>query len=386
MNIRFFSLSLLLFTATILLSSCRNGNDANVTNFTFCELKIDDFNDSELFTDFSLVQLETLDEALIGDNPDLKYVNNKFYIYEGQTGRVQVFSSEGRFLYGFSHRGKGPGEYLRGEDFLIDSLSNTVEILSLQNKGIFIYDEQGKFIEKIDTKGFAYSFTKDKNGRYWLFKGPYSFDENTLNNQVYQINKSSQILGCFLPDSSNLKMPITETTFTVYNGEILFRTYFDNNVYSISKDTIRAKYTFDFGEWQFPKESLQTDKRTVYSNLISRTNVFINKVIENDTYIYFYLRKEGIENSQYHFIYNKKTLDYKLLEAKMEDANFLGIGPARFITNNNELIFIVDPVSYNETLSRVHNSSSHSEKLNVDINYIIVKVDIDNFTLQSINT
>ncbi|GEM_PF-7101460 len=79
--------------------------------------------------------------------------------------------------------------------------------------------------------------------------------------------------------------------------------------------------------------------------------MFITKALENDDYIYIALSKEGTVYTQYHLIYSKKRNEFTLLKRDMKNEMDIGIGNAHFITNKNELVFLIDPICVKEFLN-----------------------------------
>lgn len=359
--------------------SCNEISDDKTENIIFNDLIVDDFYTSNIIKSIELIPLKTKNGIFIGDNPNLKITNDKIYVFESKTGTLFTYSLNGELLNTFKKVGRGPGEYTRGEDFIIDEEKGTIEILSLIDRKVYIYYENGEFHKSINTKASAYSFAKDRKGDYWLTRGFYNFGNDSIGNyKIYCINDSSKIIKKQLPDSCALSMPLTETNFTSYNNKLLFRIFFDNNVYQIFNGEISKIFTFDFGRYAFPKNVLQTTKKNIYKSLTSRTNMFIGKVLENADYMYFFLTKEGLENSQYHLIFSKEKKQYTLLEKQMKSEMDYGLGSANLITDNNELVFITDPITAKEFLEKRREKELLKDAgfFSEDANHLVIKIQL----------
>ncbi len=208
----------------------------------------------------------------------MKIADNKLYIYESSRGVLNIFTLDGKFIKQFSKKGQGPDEYLGGEDFLIDEQDNTIEILSLQNEKVFVYNSKGNLQRTINTNIPAYFFAKDKDGNYWLSKGAYNLDDvSNTNYKIYNINTTGKVIKKLLPDSCASNMPITEINFSKYNDNLFYRIYFDDNVYKIVNGNVSILYAFDFGRYTFPKEILQTSKINIFKTLLSGAICLLQK-------------------------------------------------------------------------------------------------------------
>jgi len=372
--------SYIIFLLSYCFLSCRDSSDNQLYPIiTFDNLQTELLYSSDIIKNIELIPLENIKKALIGDNPNVKVANNKLYIYESGRGVLNIFSFDGKFIKQFSKKGQGPEEYFRGEDFLIDENDN-IEVLSLLNKKIFVYKSNGRLQKTININIPAYSFAKDKEGSYWLSKGAYNFDgSNDVNYKIYNVDTSGKLIKRFLPDSCASKMPITEINFSNYNDKLLYRIYFDNNIYKIENGNLSVLFSFDFGQFTFPKNILQTSKINIYKTLLSGTYMFITKALENDDYVYIALSKEGTDYSQYHLIYSKKNKLFTLLKRDMKNEMDIGIGNADFITSENQLVFIVDPLSVKEFLTNRGEKrmiKKYAPLLNENYNSFILKIQL----------
>jgi hypothetical protein len=83
---------------------------------------------SEIASDVQYIPLETTPDNPMRFIREVRYVNEKYYIYS--VGEILCFDKSGRYLYKLSKQGKGPDEYLYLADFEMIPEKNLVIIFS----------------------------------------------------------------------------------------------------------------------------------------------------------------------------------------------------------------------------------------------------------------
>lgn len=119
MNKLFFTISIL---CTCLIS-CNQTNNKQVENN---RIDFDNVSSGEFeIKDIEYIPLETKESCLLGNIHKIIYKNDKFYILDrDQNKGVCIFDKNGRFLSSISKQGEGPGEYIEIMDMDTDNEGN----------------------------------------------------------------------------------------------------------------------------------------------------------------------------------------------------------------------------------------------------------------------
>ncbi|WP_106832140.1 6-bladed beta-propeller [Parabacteroides pacaensis] len=257
---------------------------------------------SDFIKEIKAIPLETSDSCLLSNISILRYVDNKFFILDSNQDIIFIFNEYGKFLSKIDHKGNGPEEYVNLFGFDVDPITQTVCLLSAY-RGLMYYDYNGKFIKQKEVPcGTCVDFVID-GPQVIIYQG------NTTDN----INAKENYM-LFITDTTNsfsqkyIPFDIEKTghIIKVYNQpralekkekEILFFYPFSNNIYSIKGKDMTTKYTLDFGDNTLPNDYFNKfdSPEEAYKNLHDgKKYVYaFNSCWENDKYFYIRAIVEG---------------------------------------------------------------------------------------------
>ena len=103
---------------------------------------------SSLVEDYTLLQLETVDEAFF--NPWFTTVTPKYIGVSQSRAPYKLFNRSGKFIGDVGQLGQGPGEYSSSiYDVFIDDNTGLIYLSQITDNKILVYDTSGKFVRNI---------------------------------------------------------------------------------------------------------------------------------------------------------------------------------------------------------------------------------------------
>jgi hypothetical protein len=280
---------LLLFLAIVNL----NKVDGQVIDKPHAIFVIDNIDEQNRFDWQSMIKiekiipLETNSNSILGTLTKGIIKENKILIFDSRNRFLKVFDENGRFLNQVGTKGNGPGEYTDLRDFTV--VEN--DIWCLDNKKINCYDLlTGKFKSSIkyETKSLnPTDFLFYNTDNYYLWQSnPYSPSSKEPLYRLIAFKNGKQTNSYFKWDYFS----IDGVRFLegLNKSSILIPVNGEYKIYKITKDSIFIAYELDFKGKKIPKDKLS--KRPDYGNneyLKSAYYKSINNIFETDKYIYF---------------------------------------------------------------------------------------------------
>lgn len=281
------------FIAIVIFSSCNSSQNENLelsksTPTTI--YKIDGsfaniFSWNDKVDVEQIIPLETSSKSLIVDINKVIINNNNIYILDTRNYNLIVFDQNGKFIQKIGTIGKGPGEYIEIRDF---DISNGF-IYTLDYRKIHKYNlNDGKFIETID-------LVLDKNDglnptniiafnddHYYLWNGNpdvYKPKEKTYF-QLFEYKHDKIVSNYFaykykIMDGNRFNKRASGGYFMLpQDGEYC--------IYKIDDDNIQNDFKLDFGKDSIPSEFFNKKHGSEYFNIYLKSKYYkmINQIHE----------------------------------------------------------------------------------------------------------
>ena len=373
---------ILYLTCLLLFISCGNKNSKVYKNtdgyisLVFEEQSSSIFFSDSIFGKTEMTPLETTDDCLVGQSPELKSDDNYFFILDYQQEFILRFDKSGKFINQIGRRGGGPEEYNGIEDYDIDCNTKVVEILASFGP-ILRYKYDGTFISSMKIDGFANSFIKTGN-TYWINHG---MGEMAGDGRLVKVSEDGTVVEKYLPFKGDWAT-VSEQCFSRSGDMISFKELFSNSVYRITDDGPIETMVIDFGKYAIPKSLYGRDFPYALDVLRSKGYASIEKYLENGRFIYIFFRviQNGAKVNYYHWLVNKNTGSCVLHKLSDENPVSVMMENAKILTADNKLIFIanaqmlkvcIDPFFSNKNLTM--------DYLSEESNPVIVSLQINDF-------
>jgi hypothetical protein len=287
---------------------------------------------------------------------------------------VFVFDEQGNYILKIDNKGQGPGEYPFLSDIRINPSTNRLELMCAMGF-IYEYDFSGKFIEKKQrfTNGYltaAHEFIPLNSQITVLFSGfahPFRI--------IYYNNKENKIINEYYEEHPLLGT-VFINSFYYYKDSWYFYRPYDRHIHKLNNDSINIAYTWDFGKYnrdvKKAKLSIETyheSQQKIHDEITSQFPYCIVKVGENNryiiAYIYIYL------NEVYKTVLFDKTIQKSML------IDNIAIHP-HIVTNSHALSYCnVGELENNVDVNLLDdkNRKLYDELINgdEDVNPIIIK-------------
>lgn len=379
---REFQASIILIFVISISFSCNKKpkNDNNIiesSNFTILNINPKQFKEKDCYKfskfcdSITYIPLETKDSFLIGSIDKIIVQNNKIFILDKITESIFCFDINGKFLYKIDRKGNGPEEYISIGDFQVNSKEEVIIYSSSQG---FLFYKNGRVTKKIESSVIASDFYIDERNSIYLYTG------RSANKEIFKdFPKQYRLIKIFdgaitknyLPynfDERYLRIPQARNTFFLLQDTLHLIEYLNQEIYSISNDSLKPKYKIRFttnsNSFNFNnKKELNTSiiekiKENDYTRLISYIEtidyLFISYNVEN-LMMYSYIRKKDLK-------INNAGLFY------FDDFNGIPFGGKFLYSTGNELIGYIEPDLFLNLLKNRNDISSNLKSLKRNLN------------------
>jgi len=297
---------------------------------------------------YTLIEIETNQENLIGRITLLEFVKDWFYISDRDNNTVFIIDQNGRIIDKLTSVGRGPDGF-SDNTYIQVSSDKTLHVLS-GFKGIVSFDSTGKYLGSLQFmtlsgfySGAIMSFALNGTGSFYLWNGTAGINrynyENTFH--IYELSNKGEIAKSYLPIRHGFFG--TQKTFYGREGNYLLQSLNGNDtIYRANSFGITPGYFIDFQQSRIP-DRLLPDTFEDYLKAISQIqretdySAAINSPIETEKYLFFQFDNRNI--SRFAFYYFESG---KLVTGTFPFRKLLGY-PTFSCCADNKLVGFIDP-------------------------------------------
>lgn len=301
-----------------------------------------------IFTDVQYIPLESNTNSLFGNISKIIHANNLFFIGDFRTTKaIYIFNDQGKFINKIMSIGKGALEYQKITDFAVDTTTQLVTVLASNDKKIIRFNFDGKAID--ETKlNYATSSIQPYSDGYFFYANVKKEGKSSFSHLLLQSDENYKLKRSFLKFRYEcIQYRIGKSNFfSTYNNKMLLNPVYSNNIYHYQNDSLKVKYSFNFGQSTMLEDeifNLKTKEVSVYRE--ENNKVLIDKFLETDDYLFvtFLWGKKFVK-----YIYNKKSPKESILFHVMGSKKKPPMSFNKFYKGetDNTVIGLVETLSY----------------------------------------
>lgn len=333
------------------------------------EIKIDlsEIIEGEFDDYFSLKKIIYLDnKSPIGEISIIRQYNDKLYILDkNNVQQLFCFDLKGRLIWKFDSKGRGPLEYGKISDFVINTKSNTIDVLDKKRYKIIKLDmDTGMAKTEFNLGCYATEMILYNDREYLLYTNSKTII-NDFDYKLLLVSTDKKVLSRNLPfsDDERKKRWRGFRSLERYKKTIFFTESINDTIYTIKNDTLKTAYYVNFLDKKYPKELLSNftferaqklDKANPYIPLIDRVRQ------RNDLLNFTFTYKKR-SYCAFYDIDKQLTYVFKKLKKGKMPGDFQQICPQGYIDDG--FISYIDPFVLNKDKELMESNKDYEEYL-----------------------
>jgi hypothetical protein len=329
------------------------------------------FVDSTYFRNPQIVVLETIDESLLSGIRRIAFDDNRLFIFDSRQMKVFIFDINGKYLNKIDCIGRGPREYIHISDIAVDTNKKQIILLCITPTKCMYFTYNGTFImeENLDDSYKQLAVSSD-----YIY-----FEKTSIPGQPKQqlliVDKKTGTSRSVLPEIDIQNFLCLPGNSLSRGKDILYVRRFDNSIYELIDGKIIKKYNIDFNKYSFPDRLInESDAGKVLTECVNNKYVFsMANAISSDRYIMF-------DTNLGFFLYDKKDdllTAYRLgLEYSKWNFDFQSFLP---LENTNKIVCSIDnPSRLKSWFDSLSNEQKKDKRAEVVTTWISKLVDENN--------
>ena len=314
------------------------------------------------------IPLESTDECLLSNELQI-YCGDFVFVGDQKTQLFFRFDLNGNLLNQIGKRGNGPGEYSGAIFFHVNESEESVYVVSVPDRSLYIYTYDGQFVKKVAIEESSWTIAMDKDYIYYY------------NNYYNRIKKDKNRFELFKADKNGKVINKTPTSiksekddmllfdlpfFYYYKSAVYYKNAVHDFVYKIN-DKGKMEPHYEIVCKELSKHDEKDFKNLQkYGEKVGVRNIFENDNLLLITYVY--------KNEFNYLFVDKQTWALSNVTNNKSESGFeedIKKGPAfTSVPNNgseqNKLVSIVYPDRYSELKNCL------DKEINEDDNPVIV--------------
>ncbi len=289
--------------------SYQEKKSTDVIHINLDNANVEDISDMMDTSFFRVVALETTPEALVGGQiKDVFYRNSRIYVAEKQSKGIFMFDENGKFLNKIQSPGEGPEDYIDLSQVRITD--DNIYIYDMYGLKILCYDMDCNFQNRINVRPIMKevinpNFMWVVDGRMF-FANLFMLEEaNTVKKfgspayKVASMDMDRNNVKYYLPyDIKSSTEPATyfylgNQSYKEIDGQVRFMTARTDTIWRATRDDVVPEYVLDFGEQQLPASMIKGEFKDIYENDEYDKYALVKSIHDTPRYLILYVNYEN---------------------------------------------------------------------------------------------
>lgn len=277
------SVGMVILLSVLLFGQCKEkkGNEIQETRVIRVDMdrKPIEIQKTGLIRDYRLIQLDTPEEALIGEIDQVIVFGQYIYIADySKSKAVFIFDTTGHFLNKIDRYGRAGDEYMQLRSLWVDTLRRTLNFISRVDKKWFIYDpEGGKLLEVRNLPKAFMQVVCDGTVRFG-YSGNYREDASQPYNVWCLDSLGGVERGFFeIPAGWESSLVGSGNVLSLYKGQTDYVIPMDFHIYRIAGENLTCPWYFDFGAYRWPSPDVTREQR---QEILRNGQEYVDRICE----------------------------------------------------------------------------------------------------------
>ena len=277
------SVGMVILLSVLLFGQCKEkkGNEIQETRVIRVDMdrKPIEIQKTGLIRDYRLIQLDTPEEALIGEIDQVIVFGQYIYIADySKSKAVFIFDTTGHFLNKIDRYGRAGDEYMQLRSLWVDTLRRTLNFISRVDKKWFIYDpEGGKLLEVRNLPKAFMQVVCDGTVRFG-YSGNYREDASQPYNVWCLDSLGGVERGFFeIPAGWESSLVGSGNALSLYKGQTDYVIPMDFHIYRIAGENLTCPWYFDFGAYRWPSPDVTREQR---QEILRNGQEYVDRICE----------------------------------------------------------------------------------------------------------
>ena len=314
---------------------------------------------SDVFSEITLVPLETSDNSLMGEINKIVPVGDIIYLQDNKDKSIVLFDRDGKFIKKIRRHGRGPGEYITLSDFTVTRTGKII-ILDDGSKKLIFLDTDGTYVMQQELPVYVDAL-ECINDSLIVFNGS-KFDDRVI---LWDVQKEKIIASYIKYDlkyTGRILKPLIK-----YRDNIYFQRAQSSVIHNATAKRLEEKWFIDFGKRNIDlKKMIHVPQfGGIYVN--PPNTAHIDQFIETDEYISHHFQCDELDEYLYFLFYSKSTGRQMFLNYNRyhDDMIFYKYIPhAVTATPSGEFVAWTWPYFWRENMASYNPKNMEGEELN----------------------